>query len=84
VESILDVDGNSLCTSIQKEVNLSILHHQEEKDMTKLFHINIRVKNTKINSLFDSGSQDNLIAIDMVNNIGLEVQDHAIPIHWVG
>ena len=41
VESSSDVDENSVCTSVQKEVNLSSLHHQEEKEMTKLFHIKI-------------------------------------------
>jgi hypothetical protein len=34
VESSSDVDENIVCTSVQKEVNLSILHHQEEKEMT--------------------------------------------------
>jgi hypothetical protein len=47
------VDENIVCTSMQKEVNLSILHHQEEKEMTKLFHIKIQVKKTKIDALFD-------------------------------
>jgi hypothetical protein len=41
VERNSDVDENIVCTSVQKEVNLSILHHQEEKEMTKLFHIKI-------------------------------------------
>jgi hypothetical protein len=56
------VDENIVYTSVQKEVNLSSLHHQEEKEMTKLFHIKIQVKKTKIDALFDSGSQANLIA----------------------
>ena len=34
IEIILDVDDNILCTSVQKEVNLSILHHQKDKEMT--------------------------------------------------
>jgi hypothetical protein len=41
VESGLDVDENILCTSVHKEVNLSGLHHKEEKEMTKLFHFKI-------------------------------------------
>jgi hypothetical protein len=41
VERNFDVDENIVCTSVHKEVNLSILHHQEEKEMTKLFHIKI-------------------------------------------
>jgi ribosome-binding ATPase YchF (GTP1/OBG family) len=85
VESSFDVDEKIVCTSMQKEVKLSSLHHQEEKEMTKLFHINIQVKKTKIDALFKYGSQDNLIAVDMVNKLGLEVHNHPIPypLGWV-
>jgi hypothetical protein len=54
VERNLDVDENIVCTSVQKEVNLSSLHHKEEKEMKKLFHIKIQVKRTKVDALFDS------------------------------
>jgi hypothetical protein len=60
-------------------VNLSILHHKEEKEMIKLFHIKIHVKNTKVNSLFDSGLHANLIENDLVSKFGLDVHDHPIP-----
>jgi len=56
VESNLDVDDNISYTSVQKEVNISILHHMKENGMKKLFHINIEVKNTKVYALFDSDS----------------------------
>jgi hypothetical protein len=32
---------------------LSSLHPKEEKEMTKLFHIKIQVKKTKVDALFD-------------------------------
>jgi hypothetical protein len=35
---------------------MSSLHHREEKELKKLFHINIQVKKTKVNALFDSDS----------------------------
>jgi hypothetical protein len=41
--------------------------------MTKLFHIKIQVKKTKIDVFFEFGSQDNLIEKNMVRNIVLEV-----------
>jgi hypothetical protein len=71
--------------SVQKEVNLSSLHHQEKKEMTKLFHIKIQVKKTKTDALFDSGSHANLIAADPVNKFGLEVHNHPSPysLGWV-
>jgi hypothetical protein len=85
VKSNSDVDENIVCTSMQKEVNLSSLHHQEEKEMTKIFHIKIQVKKTKIDTLFDSSSQDNIIVVDLVSTLGLEVHEIILsPIHWVG
>jgi hypothetical protein len=79
------VDENSFWPSMQKEVNLNILHHQEEKEMTKFFHINIQVKNTKIDVMFDSGSHVKLIEMDLVNKLGLDVYNHPIPcpLGWV-
>ena len=85
VERNLYVDENIVSTSMQKEVNLSSLQQQEEKEMTKLSHIKIQVKKTKINSLFDSVLQENLIAEEMVSKLGLEVHDHPnpYPLGWV-
>jgi hypothetical protein len=54
------VDENIVCTLVQKEINMSGLHHKEEKVMKELFHINIHVKNTKVDALFNFGSQANL------------------------
>jgi hypothetical protein len=36
VESRLDVDEKIVCTLVQKEVNLSSVHHNEDKERTKL------------------------------------------------
>jgi hypothetical protein len=53
--------------------------------MTNLFHVNTRVKKTKIDVLFDFGSHDNLIVVDLISKLGLEVHDHPIPypLGWV-
>jgi hypothetical protein len=66
-------------------VNLNILHHQEDKEITNRFHMNIQVNKTNIDSLFNYGSHDNIVAMDMVNKIGLEVHDHPspYPLGWV-
>jgi hypothetical protein len=55
VESISNVDENIAHTLVWKEVNLSSLHHKEEKEMKKLFHIKIHDKKTKVYALFDFG-----------------------------
>jgi len=66
-------------------VNLSGLHHQEEKDMTKLFNIKIQVKKTKIGAMFDSSSQHNVIAMNIVNKLSFKFHNHLIPypLGWV-
>ena len=57
VKSNSNVDEKIICKLMQEEVNLSSLQEWEEKEMAKLFHINILVKKTKIDAMFDSGSQ---------------------------
>jgi hypothetical protein len=47
--------------------------------MTKLFHIKIQVKKTKKYVMFDSSSQDNIIATDLVSKLGLEVHNNPSP-----
>jgi hypothetical protein len=76
VESRSNVDENIACTSMQNEVKLCILHHKEEKEMKKVFHIKIQVKKTKVDSLFNSILRVNLIKVGLVRNLGLEVHDH--------
>jgi hypothetical protein len=76
VERILDLDENIVCTSMYMEVNLTIFHHKEDKEVTKLFHIKIQVKNTKVDSLFEFCSQAKLVADDLLSQLGLEVHDH--------
>ena len=73
------MDEKIVCAEVQKEVNLSSLQQQEEKEMTELFHIKIQVKKTKIDALFDSGSQMNLITTEPVRKLGLKVHDHPKP-----
>jgi hypothetical protein len=76
------VDENIVYTLVQKEVNLSSLHHKEEKEMTKLFHIKIQVKKTKVDALFDSSSQANLIvAVIWSTSLGWKFSPY--PLGWV-
>ena len=76
VERSSDLDENIVYTLLQKEVNLSILHHKEDKEIKKLFHMKIHIKKIKVDGVFNSGSQANLIVEDMVSKLGLEVHDH--------
>jgi hypothetical protein len=53
VESNLDANEKIVYTLVQKEVNLSSLHRNEEKEMTKLFHIKIQVKKIRVDVVFN-------------------------------
>jgi hypothetical protein len=53
---LLKLDKKIVHTTMQKEVNLSNLHPKENKELTKLFHIKIQIKKTKVDTLFYSDS----------------------------
>ena len=79
VERNMDVEENIMCIIVQKEVNLRSLHHKEDKEMNKLIHIKIQVKNTKVDALFNFGSQANLITQGLIKKLGFYVRDHTNP-----
>jgi hypothetical protein len=59
--------------------------HVDERKRNELFHIRVLSKHTKIDTLFDLGSQVNLISEALVKKIGLEMKPHPKPYHlgWV-
>ena len=54
------------CTTIQKEVALINDIPKKKKDMTKLFHDYIHMRQAKVDYLFDLDSQLNLISTQLV------------------
>jgi hypothetical protein len=70
---------------MKKELKLSSMHIKEEKQITKLFHINFQVKKTKVNALFDSSSKSNLVIDDLVSTLVSEFHDHPhpYPLGWI-
>ena len=56
----------------------------DEDTRIELFHIRV-VSNTRIDTLFDSGSQANLISKDLVKKLNLETVTHPRPYHlgWI-
>ena len=53
--------------------------------MNGLFHIRVVSKHTKMDTLFDLGSQVNLISEALVKKMGLEMKPHPkpYPLGWV-
>jgi hypothetical protein len=47
--------------------------------MTEFFCIKIHMNQSKVDCLFDLGSQSNFISTRLVENIGLETQYHLHP-----
>ena len=50
-----------------------------------MFHVRVISNHTKIESLFDSGSQENLISEDLVKKLNLETMAHhkPHPLGWI-
>eukprot|EP00253_Pinus_taeda_P026054 PITA_26054 len=51
----------------------------------ELFHIRVVINHRKVETLFDTGSQENLIAESLVKKLGLEIQPHPkpYPLGWI-
>ena len=64
--------------------NYHIQAPNEEKRI-ELFHVRVISKHTKIDTLFDSGSQKNLIFEDLVKKLNLETIPHPkpYPLGWI-
>jgi hypothetical protein len=59
--------------------------HIDERKRNELFHILVVSKHTKIDTLFDPGSQVNLISEELVKKMGLVMKPHPkpYPLGWV-
>jgi hypothetical protein len=59
--------------------------HDDARKMNELFHIRVVSKHTRIDTLFDLGSQVNLISEALVKKMGLEMKPHPkpYPLGWV-
>ena len=56
-----------------------------ERKRIELFHIRVVINHTKVETLFDSGSQANLISKSLVKKLGLEIKLHLKPylLGWI-
>ena len=57
----------------------------DEKRQIELFHVRVISKHTNIDTLFDSGSQENIISEDLVNRLNIETVPHhkPYPLGWI-
>ena len=56
-----------------------------EESRIELFHLRVISNHTKIDALFEGGSQSNLISKDLVKNLKLEIVPHhkPYPLGWI-
>ena len=73
-KAFVDSTTNVSYTSTSKSHVIS-----EDSKRCELFHIRVISKNTKIDTLIDSGSQVNLISEEVVKKLGLETKPHRRP-----
>jgi hypothetical protein len=68
--------GNNYFASTSSSSNANVNVTQQEKMRIELFHIRVVSKHTKIDTLFDSGSQANIISEETVKKLKLETSPH--------
>ena len=71
----------NISSSIQSKLESDV----KEKKRNELFNIRVIMNHTKIDTLFDSGSQVNLISEAIVKILGLKMEPHPNPytLGWV-
>jgi hypothetical protein len=71
--------------SLHASSNSNNESHDDERKRNELFHIRVVSKHRKIDTLFDLGSQVNLIFEALVKKTGLETKPHPkpYPLGWV-
>lgn len=63
----------------------SVIDEENERKIHEIFHIRVISKHQKIDALFDSGSQVNLISEAIVKKLGLATTPHKkpYPLGWL-
>ena len=72
-----------VATSIQRKIpSCSVSRNEpvfDERKRSELFHITVISKHTKVDTLFDSGSQANLISEEIAKKLQWETKLHSKP-----
>jgi hypothetical protein len=77
--------GNDSIANTSSSSNNNLNVTRQEKERIEHFHIRVVSKHTKIDTLFDTGSQANLISEDIVKKLKLETIPHPkpYPLGWI-
>jgi len=83
---VTGIKGKNYEASTSSSVQfLKVDNEVDEVKWTKFFHIRVISKYTKIGTLFESGSQINLISETIVKKLGLITKPHKkpYPLGWI-
>jgi hypothetical protein len=77
--------GNGSISSTSSSSNNNLNVTQQERERIEHFHIRAVSKHTKIDTLFDTGSQANLISEDTIKKLKVETIPHPkpYPLGWI-
>jgi hypothetical protein len=80
--TVAGMQGKDSFYSCSSSLNES---HDDDKRRSALFHLRVVSKHTNIDTLFDQGSQVNLILETLVKKLGLTTRPHhkPYPLGWV-
>jgi hypothetical protein len=83
--TVMGYQGNGSIARISSSSNNNVNVTQQEKERIELFHIRVVSKHTNIDTLFDTGSQANLIYEETVKKLKLETIPHPnpYPLGWI-
>jgi hypothetical protein len=84
--TVTGIKGKNSEASTSSSIQSSKVDSEVDEDKrTELFHIRVISKHTKIDTLFDSGSQVNLISETIVKKLGLITKPHKkpYPLEWI-
>jgi hypothetical protein len=79
IKCIYTINSNFSVQSAKLESDI------DQKKRSELFHVRVIVKHIKVDTLFDSGSQFNLISKEIFKKLGLNTTPHKnpYPLGWV-
>lgn len=74
----IDSKSQGSTNSVDKSIS-------NDRKRIELFHIRVVVNHTKVETMFDTWSQENLIAKSLVKKLGLETKPHPMPypLGWI-
>jgi hypothetical protein len=77
--------GKGYIASTSSSSSSSFNETQHEKERIEIFHIRVVSRHTKIDTLSDTGSQENLISEDTIKKLKLETIPHPkpYPLGWI-